>query len=163
MSEVNYAPQRAVFPIHYHQSVSSVSRTVSDCFEKLKSRRADTVSLSGMSNLKSQVIDLQEECSEAGWDGYKAKAVSKLALQNVIYLIDLLPENILEPELVVETTGLIGIEWITNKGTRYLITPKGNHLIYAGILGQKIIHGKMNFTDELPQEITETILQYFSK
>jgi hypothetical protein len=163
MSAVAQPAQYMQIANYTHSGVSGESEFISSRLQELKRRKGETISFGDSADLKSQIIETQKECSGAGWDGFGAKPISRGAAMAAVHLAGLLPDGILEPEPVPEPSGSIGIEWINTSGSRFLLTPKGRELIYAAILGQKIIHGKVGMTDELPGEITQNLLQYFAK
>ena len=129
----------------------------------LKKHKSQSISFGIVPDLKSEIVDLQRECSTEGWDGRSAKLISNSALLAIIQLAELLPDGIQAPEPVAEPSGIMGIEWISDNGNRLLLTPKSNSLIFAGLLGQKTIHGTTNLSKELPDEITKYLFEFFSK
>ena len=145
------------------QGVSNESQAIEAGLFQLKAHRRLAVSQSGVDSLKSQLIEVGQECSAENWDNYGAKKIASEAVAAALCLADLLPEGIVEPEPVPEPSGNLGMEWINLNGSRFLMTPLPEGLIYAGVFGQTIIHGQVNVTHELPKEIISNLLQYFSK
>lgn len=59
----------------------------------------------------SSLMDLMRECSQAGWDGYEAPAISGDSANNAIQFIRTIPLNIPLPEISATPAGDITFEW----------------------------------------------------
>jgi hypothetical protein len=103
------------------------------------------------------------ECSQAGWDGYGASAVTEDAYEEARKIINLLPSSIRMPEIVAEPTGEIGFEWRRGRGQVFVLSVSGKHRItYAGIYGSNKIHGSEYFEETLPLVIINHLRRLYS-
>ena len=110
-----------------------------------------------------QLYEVYRECSKANWDGYDAISVSKSAYFEAIKLIELLPSNIPEPEIIPEPTGEIAFEWYNGKRFVFVISVGGRSIItYAGLFGKTSkTHGTEYFANNLPLTIIKNIQRLF--
>jgi len=116
--------------------------------------------------LKDEASSLFYERSTIGWDGYEARPISHESLQYTISLIELLSDNIIQPELVPEPSGLIGFEWNIGAKKVFSITVyEDGVVIFAGLFGKnKKIHGEEPFRSyELPEQIKTVLSKHFHK
>jgi len=107
----------------------------------------------------SELAALFEECSEDGWDGGQADAISEAARSNVKAFITALPWEMEMPELAAEPDGSVSLEW--DGGFRRLFSVSingGTRMAYAGIDGTDRWRGVARFDgDNVPQIILESI------
>ena len=61
--------------------------------------------------LVDEAFEIYCECSEPGWDGYDALALSKEAFLNAKHFIDLIPDGVSRPDLVPSPDGWLSFEW----------------------------------------------------
>lgn len=116
-----------------------------------------------LQNAISALDDVYQECCEAKWDGYSAKAISEDAYQEAFNLLTLLPSNIPLPEIVPEPSGAIGLEWSRGKRFVFVASVRGeNFITYAGIFAVNKTHGREYFSDSLPPIIAENIRRLYS-
>ena len=157
MSEIaiqqQYYYHRAVN--HTSSGVGTDSAYISRSLDNLRSHKMSTAVGGQPLALKSQILDIQKDCSIQDWDGYGAYPINRTVATMALRLVDLLPNGLQDPEIVPEPEGLMGFEWISESGDRLLITPKDNSIIYASIIGDNTSHGKINLGNELPEEISK--------
>lgn len=107
--------------------------------------------------------EVYRECSQAGWDGYSASAVTEDAYEEARKIINLLPSSIRIPEIVAEPTGEIGFEWRRGRGQVFVLSVGGKHRItYAGIFGGNKMHGSEYFEETLPYAIIQHLRRLYS-
>ncbi|MES2614073.1 MAG: hypothetical protein V4591_01520, partial [Bdellovibrionota bacterium] len=144
------APSQSYYPRSKYSSAPAVSedaRVVEEGLVSLKLHKHRATSQNNIEDLKSQLFGVYSECSYNNWDGYGARQITKSALNAAFNLADLLPEDLIEPEAVPEPSGNLGIEWINSNGSRFLLAPLTDGLVYAGIIGRSIIHGQVKVSN----------------
>lgn len=96
-----------------------------------------------------KLVGLWKTCSEANWDGYGARPLSRAALAEAILMLDLIPPMVMAPAIEVEPDGSVGFEWIAASGDRFAISCSGTRRVaYSGV-----------FTDATGQRGTEILLE----
>ncbi len=115
--------------------------------------------------LVNEAFEIYSECSESGWDGYEALALSQEAFLNAEHFINLIPVRTPRPDLVPSPDGWISFEW-RSFSTRILsVTPENGVVIYAAVLGPQNVHyGRVPFEEnreKLPPQIAEWLSEYF--
>lgn len=143
--------------------VSPESRTIQDLLNDARRHARQPISRSWQTFLKDNVREVSKRCAHEGWDGYDASPISTTSALAAVQLIDRLPENLQEPQVVPEPDGEIALEWRSGKDLLFSLTVTGPTLIYAGIIGSNRKYGEERFFDELPQTIGETLSGYFRK
>ena len=113
-------------------------------------------------DLKTELMSLLDECSEPGWDGYDAEPLSKLATISAMVFIDSIPEVTMTPEVSASPDGGLTLEW---EGSERIlsVTMYDDTLVYAQLIGGTKQHGEVDFLREMPDAISSTLLQFFSK
>jgi len=154
---IQFESSALAFPTNtgYSPEAETVSRLLNDVLGHLSGQR--------LQNAVSALDDLYQECCEANWDGYGAKAISEDAYVEAYMLLMLLPSDIPIPGFVPEPTGAIGLEWF--RGTRYVfvLSVSGeNFITYAGLFGINKVHGSEYFGDSLPASIVLNIRRLYS-
>ena len=115
-------------------------------------------------SLKGKVLDVYEECSVIGWDGYDAIPISVESFLGTLEILEQLPNNILPPDVVPEPTGEIALEWRVRNELLFSLTVSGRTLVYAGIFGgSSRQHGEEQFFDLVPKTISDLLARYFFK
>ncbi len=104
---------------------------------------------------------IARECSEAGWDGYDAKPLSRSTCDRARAFLNVLPSFIVAPDIVPEADGEIAIEWhVAPRRTFSISIGESGPLHYAGLFGpDEEIHGVSPFTDSVPA----TFLRHISE
>ncbi len=96
-----------------------------------------------------------QECSSDGWDGERAKPVSKEVLRSTVAFLESFPSGIEPPETGAEPDGAISLEWYRSpeKVISVSVNP-GGEVYYAAIIGTRRNHGKgsvrSGVSDNLP-------------
>ncbi|MCA9421862.1 MAG: hypothetical protein KC592_12650 [Nitrospira sp.] len=127
---------------------------------------SEPISLGGWKNfLLNEAIEIKNDCSELGWDGYEANPISEEALQRAKILIEALPDNSPWPELVPSAEGEIAYEWNLGPSRILSVTPYPHLLVWAASLGSNSTRcGKMPFhiLDPWPRDVL-LILSFYSQ
>lgn len=100
-----------------------------------------------------------------GWDGGKAKAITKEVLRNAKTFLESFPWGSESPEIGVEPDGAISLEWYRSPSRVISISINpGRAVYYAAIIGAKRRHGidpvSFSVSDDLLDligEVTEEI------
>lgn len=124
--------------------------------------REPTISWRWKNDLRSDVINILEECEEEDWDGYGAKPVNIENELRIQMILDLLPYYLLPPEIVPEPDGYLSLEW-RRDDVAFSVSVEPFKLIYAAILGAgRTRHGEEPFYgDDLPESIKDILVTYF--
>jgi hypothetical protein len=143
--------------------LSPESRTIQNLLNAAREHARQPISRSWQTFLKDNVREVSKRYAHEGWDGYDASPISTASTVAALKLIDQLPENLQEPQVVPEPDGEIALEWRSGKDTLFSLTVSGPTLSYAGIMGSKRRYGQERFFNELPQIILDTLSSYFRK
>lgn len=108
-----------------------------------KHHRSEPVSLDLKKDLYDLAMEIGEECSDAGWDGYNASPISKEEVVRTLRLIFQLSESIQPPTLVPSPGGYISFEWHDSRGRVVSVSPKGHLIVWAAVLADDCtLYGK---------------------
>lgn len=99
-----------------------------------KSHRSEPLSLEWKKDLYDLAMEIGEECSESGWDGYSASPIRREAVIRTLHLISQLAESIQPPYLVPSPEGHISFEWHDRKRRVVSVSPKGEIIVWAAVL-----------------------------
>jgi len=107
----------------------------------------------------SSICELEAECSEPDWDGYKAEPISPRAILSAKEFVKVLPNDMPMPEVSVEPDGSISLDWI--KSTHCLFSVSigtADRLAFAWMDGTDRGHGVARFDSvSIPQKILQGI------
>ena len=125
---------------------------------------AKTVTFSKSSMLPSEtrqeLIEINTEHKENGWDGYDALPIDNETLEKAYIFLLALPRSIPLPEVEADPSGEISFEWYKSPTQIFnMRIDKLNMLTYAGLFGADSVHGRKYFRGEL----SEDILAYIKK
>jgi hypothetical protein len=115
------------------------------------------------STLQGNILQVQRECSESGWDGHGARPISISSSLAAMAVVERLPDGIQEPEVVPEPTGEIGLEWYGGKDLVFTVAVSPDRIVYAGIMGVKKQNGEERFVEEIPETVLGIVSRYFGK
>lgn len=109
--------------------------------------------------VRAAIEQLAVECSMANWDGYGASAISVIAKANAQRFVDLLPTDLLEPEVVPDPDGHIALCWDFGRDRVFTISiGEAEAANYAGILGRDVRrHGQEPFTEGVAKILVESV------
>ena len=108
--------------------------------------------------IRGELADVWDECSEAGWDGYNAIAVTWDSYNNTERFLRAMPLGTSAPSIGAEPDGQMTLEWGRSKQRRLSVSvsPDGE-LHYAALLGAEKTCGSVPFFDEVPGTILQLI------
>ena len=101
-----------------------------------------------------------EECSSGGWDGERAKPVSKEVLRNAIIFLESLPSGVEPPQTAAEPDGAISFEWYRSpeKVISVSVNP-GGQLYYAALVGAQGKHGNSSVSSGISDDLLVSIAE----
>jgi len=111
--------------------------------------------------ISTELLSIQKDCAEFGWDGYNAAPISAPTIDYAKSAISQLT-NIPQPELAPNADGEISFEWYKAPTQQFLfsIGEKGN-ISYAGRIGNERIYGNAQYLGTLPGIIEKTLSRIF--
>lgn len=110
-------------------------------------------------NAITQLWDLANECSIAGWDGSGASPIDRSAVFNAVALIRAMPDRLPLPEFAVEPDGSISLDWIQSRTRLFSISVSArDRLAFAWYDGSDQGHGVAAFNQNIvPQRVVDGI------
>ena len=107
----------------------------------------------------SKLRAMADDCVEHNWDGNNALAVDPLAIQMAEQFLRVLPNDISIPELAIEPSGTISLDWIKSKTSIFSLSVGANsRLAYAWLDGDDKGHAVARFDGHrIPPRILEGI------
>ena len=122
---------------------------------------SESISLGWRSRLINELLSIETECAEEGWDGVDALPIARRSLYAAKAFIDALPENVDVPDVIPENTGTISFDWVSRKGQIFSVSISECDYIFAGNVHGRQFNGKGRFQDELPEEIALELAKHF--
>lgn len=111
-------------------------------------------------NTFRELEEVFEECSSYGWDGDRAKPVSREVLRGARTFLELLPLGVELPQAAAEPDGEISFEWYGSpEKTVSISVGEGRKLHYAAIVGGRGVHGKTSFSAGIPDDLLALIAE----
>lgn len=162
MSALTATYDNFLFALPINKAVGPASAIVTKNLLDIREKKQVLLTFSLSQNLRSEATDIQERCSSSGWDGYDARPITKSDLVVAIRFAELLPDDIVQPEIIPEPSGKLGFLWSIGQGKSFSVTPEvDGNLVYAGILGKKEVSGQLPFNNEIPQEIILNLFEFY--
>ncbi len=94
-------------------------------------------------NIFGELEKIFEECSSEGWDGERARTISKEVLQNARTFLESFPPDIELPQIAAEPDGAISFEWYRSPEEVISVSVNSEgEIYYAAIIGARRNHGK---------------------
>lgn len=112
-------------------------------------------------NLAHKIMIIAKECNTHGWDGMAAKSVSGVTALESLRFLKALPDGIILPQVVPETSGEIGFAWVKRQGVVFCVNVLGRKLRYACLLNGQSMEGHFFFIHELPARMTQILSDHF--
>lgn len=108
----------------------------------------------------SELSELAQDCTEQGWDGDQAPAITSLTMQNVDTFLSALPADIPDPDFSPEPdNGAISLEWYG--GYRKIASVsihETDRLAFASLQGTDVSNGAYRFDEEhIPSTVLSAI------
>lgn len=99
-----------------------------------------------------------DECSSDGWDGDRAKALSKEVLQSSVTFLQSFPPGIEPPQIAAEPDGAITLEWYRSPEKVISVSiDLGGEVYYAAIIGALRRHGRGSVHSGVSDDLLELI------
>jgi len=118
-------------------------------------------------SLVDEASEICRECSQPGWDGYDAEALSEEAFVHARNFINLLPDGVSQPDLVPSPDGWLSFEWRSPGDGILSVTIENGVWIYATSLGQdNVDYGQVpleEYREKFPPCIGNILSEYFLK
>lgn len=114
---------------------------------------------------EAQLISIENDCIEQGWDGYNASAISSETIGIAREILESLPSVFPTPDVIPEPDGEIALEWEGEEGAIFSISiSKTGLLSHAGSIleGQKLreVSGQEQWNG---WNIPEKLMEYISR
>lgn len=113
-------------------------------------------------SLKAELEDINPENDPSISEELRITFIkSSLEAKN---LIDLFPNDLPKPSILLEPEGSIGFEWFAGKGKIFVISLDGSGtLIYAGMNEKERTKGTITLSAVFPQRLAMEIMNLFQK
>ncbi|MBF8262450.1 MAG: hypothetical protein HW387_115 [Parachlamydiales bacterium] len=154
----------SLFPFSTSQYASGVSSTSYDldvCVQQLRNHAEDAVLFGWKTLLRHDLMTAYQDCCEEGWNGYDAEPITKQTILAGETLLELLPDNVMPPEVLPEPTGKISFAWRNAAGATLVIAVDSNSIAFAELIGSKKRYGEAKFLSALPDDMKKPLLDYF--
>lgn len=117
------------------------------------------------SELSSYLENCYYEASTHNWDGYNANPINSFSYSQALKFINNIPNEIISPEISVDTLGEVNFEWYNQKN-RYTFAisfSSQGYINFAGLYGKNLkINGTIRFDGVIPDTIVSFIDQVFT-
>ena len=137
----------------------SAARYIDEEMEELSNylHRSSTFGLIGGGTFR-ELQKTFEECSLEGWDGERAKPITKEVLLHAKIFLWSFPLGIESPEIGAEPDGAISLEWYRSPSRviSISINPRGR-LYFAAIIGGNRRHGNGFTLFEVSRDLVELV------
>lgn len=106
----------------------------------------------------NELDEVQQECSEPGWDGYHAEAVAPETHYLAGEFLKALPIGIPAPSISADPDGQIALEWYISprKTVSVSVSPDGD-LHFSALNGSSSTFGTEPFFGKAPRSILDVI------
>jgi len=141
------------------RAVSKEAALIDDEVKKVKRHEEAAISLGWKTSLKDEIDSFLKEFSVEDSD---SEIIDRSSAFFAKRFIDTLPESVISPELSPEGNG-ISIDWHKGRKQVLSVSIEGNQILFAGIFGNKKIHGETEVSDELPEDIQKLLSKFFLK
>jgi len=144
--------------------VSEESRRLSTWLASVRRESSRSVVLGWRDELKAEIADVYRSRTSPDWDGHGANPMSPATLQAALHFASMLPDSLIEPDIVPEPSGTISLEWRVDRNNIFSVEMANDALVYAGILDSKVRkHGQEPFTSSIPEVIASILASHFRK
>jgi hypothetical protein len=111
-----------------------------------------------LQNSLQNLLSVAEECSQPGWDGHRAEAVSQEAYRRAYLFVGALPSDVPTPAIGADPDGHLTLEWYQNpnRTLSVSISPSGE-LHFSALVGQSTAYGTEFFLGDVPPSLLELI------
>lgn len=114
--------------------------------------------------LLAEIDELYDRCSEPGWDGYGALAISEDTYEEARQFVHLLPSVCPTPSVTPEPSGHITFEWYRSPRRVLVVSLDGTRtLVYAGLYGVRKRSGTEPYEASLPAIIIDSLSRLYAQ
>lgn len=110
----------------------------------------------------AQIIEVQNDAAEDGWDGPGTHAVSSESVQRAFNLVAVLPEFLPAPDVCATPSGSIALSWDSDNGANLtILVPNSGGIGFASLAGKFRVNGADPFEHyELPGTLLAAIEEW---
>ncbi|OFZ10921.1 MAG: hypothetical protein A2Z20_03445 [Bdellovibrionales bacterium RBG_16_40_8] len=120
------------------------------------------VTLGFHQQLENRIEELKLKYNYSGWDGYDSEPIDDVSAEVAKHFVRLLPDNIIEPDLVPESGGIISFDWNLSNNYIFSVSVQKDEIVYAGIIGREKFHGTFILGKKLNEKVERVLIEYFS-
>jgi hypothetical protein len=143
--------------------LSGDSRLLCSILKKVDEHASEPISLGWKRQLHDQAMEIRDECSVTGWDGYGAAAIPRESVIETMHLIHQLPDSVKPPYLVPSPGGYVSFEWHDSEKRGLSVSPKNDLLVWASVLGvDDTRYGRSPTRKGWPQAVLDILKDYFT-
>lgn len=155
---VSWKRSAKVRPSRFVSAESDFGKVSNQLLDQVQSKRIETVTYPPDNiRLKRELIDIQQECSVADWDGYDAEPIDRNSVQHVCQFLGQMPSDITYPELSPEPAGDLTMVW-RKKGYHLIVGIDGaKQIAWGGTSPKGHIYGDAKYDAEIPEELLDLL------
>lgn len=106
--------------------------------------------------IKEQIEYCADECSADNWDGDGGFAIAPASKEAALLFIDLLPEEMVAPDVGPENAGHFSFDWNPCDGSVISVSVLPGRAIFASIMGSEKLHG-VESIDKMPKIVQDLV------
>ncbi len=140
--------------------VTDVAMKFLNCFQgDVKSHtRSVTAPIRKIEDILSELIEIQEECSDDNWDDEGAVAISISAMFEAMQFIRLLPVHLKLPDIAPSANGAINFEWRKDDFICNVELSGINEIVYSAYFSKvNRDYGMKPYFGKIPNKVIELI------
>lgn len=141
--------------------VSTASYGLEMHAQLIRNHTEDAVLFGWKTLLRQDLMAAYLACSKEGWNGYDALPINEQTISAGREFLELLPDNLMPPEVIPEPTGKISFEWRNDVGAILVIAVDAQSIAFAELIGSKKRYGEAQFIAVLPDDMKKPLLDYF--
>ncbi|MBI4651269.1 hypothetical protein HY745_08305 [Candidatus Desantisbacteria bacterium] len=164
MTDTYYQSDMDIPNSYVSKGISDDAIKISELFRKFREKIfLDNITLGEpRKEALGALENIYKECSINNWDGYGSVSINIHSYNNARKLIETLPISIPIPEATIDPDGNIAFEWYRSQSKIFTLCLEGyNKIIFAGIFGNKRIHGTEDFDRDIPDLILYNIKRVY--
>jgi hypothetical protein len=105
-------------------------------------------------DLIEQLLNVVQECSNDGWDGYEAKAITDQTLAQALSFLQTLPSAAPAPHVSAHPDGELAFTWsVAPRRILSVSVSSAGRLSFASLNGYRTLHGSEYLVSDLPDSI----------
>jgi hypothetical protein len=110
--------------------------------------------------LKEEIKQVYYTSNDFDWDGDEGLAVTFEALDEAEKIVDMLPYNMIKPEIVAEADGSLAIEWYETDKMFSLNVYGKEFVIFTGKIGEKYSSGNFRLLEDIPENVSNFLYNF---